>query len=86
MNIEQINRKINNFIWGPVMLVLLVRMGNIVGVTTAIVSGGAGAFVEKFVPIMCIFYIIVRLIIIIQLGRGFGVYSKFSSILFWYVR
>ena len=48
---EQLNEivtKIDGFVWGPVMLILLVGTGNIVGVTTAMVSGGPGALVWNF--------------------------------------
>lgn len=48
---EQLNEivtKIDDFVWGPVMLILLVGTGNIVGVATAMVSGGPGALVWNF--------------------------------------
>lgn len=48
---EQLNEivtKIDGFVWGPVMLILLVGTGNIVGVATAMVSGGPGALVWNF--------------------------------------
>ena len=48
---EQLNEivtKIDDFVWGQVMLILLVGTGNIVGVATAMVSGGPGALVWNF--------------------------------------
>ena len=43
--LNEIVTKIDDFVWGPVMLILLVGTGNIVGVATAMVSGGPGALV-----------------------------------------
>lgn len=40
---------IDNFVWGPLMLILLVGTGNIVGVATAMVSGGPGALVWMWI-------------------------------------
>lgn len=41
--------KVDDFFWGPAMLVLLVGTGNIVGVATAMVSGGPGALVWMWI-------------------------------------
>ena len=49
---EQLNEivtKIDDFVWGPVMLILLVGTGNIVDVATAMVSGGPGALVWMWI-------------------------------------
>ena len=47
-SLNEIVTRIDDFVWGPVMLILLVGTGNIVGVATAMVSGGPGALVWNF--------------------------------------